>query len=307
VCRDTSTEHTVRGKVVGVTVPSVRPRASVVIPAHDEAAVIERCLSALLAGAEPGEWDVVVAANGCQDDTVARVRRSAPAVRCLDLPEPGKIGALRAADEASSVFPRIYLDADVVLSTEAARALSDGLATDEPRTAAPAMHLDLTGCSLPARAYYRVWQRLPVFGPGYVGSGVYAVNEAGHRRLAPWPSIVNDDEYVRRSFPPAERRTTEGQFTIAPARTVRALLRRGRRTRSGGHELDSQLPQLEGASGDSSLRFVVGLLKEPRQWGDVTVFLVVTVAARAWARAGRPSSVGWGRDDSSRKVEPTRG
>jgi hypothetical protein len=198
-------------------------------------------------------------------------------------------------------------DADVVLSTEAARALSDGLASSEPRTAAPAMRLDLTGCSLPARAYYRVWQRLPVFGPGYVGSGVYAVNEAGHRRLAPWPSIVNDDEYVRRSFPPTERLTTGGQFTVAPARTVRALLRRGRRTRSGGNELDQQMPQLESASGDSSLRYVVGLLKEPRQWGDVTVFLIITVAARAWARAGSRSSVGWGRDDSSRKVEPTRG
>ncbi|MCZ2817355.1 glycosyltransferase [Modestobacter sp. VKM Ac-2984] len=289
-----------------MTVPSVRPSASVVIPAHNEAAVIERCLSSLLAGAEPGEWDVVVAANGCLDDTVARVGRSAPMVRCLDLPAAGKVGALRAADEALVVFPRIYLDADVVLSTEAARALRDGLASEEPRTAAPAMHLDLTGCSRPARAYYRVWQGLPVFGPGYVGSGVYAVNEAGHRRLAPWPSVVNDDEYVRRTFLPTERLTTDGHFIVAPARTVRALLRRGRRTRSGGHGLDSQLPQLEGSSGGASLRYVTGLLKDPRQWGDVAMFLFVTIAARSWAKTGRRSAIGWGRDDSSRKADPTR-
>ena len=42
---------------------------SIVIAAYNEAAVIGRCLDALLAGAAPGEFDVTVVANGCTDDT----------------------------------------------------------------------------------------------------------------------------------------------------------------------------------------------------------------------------------------------
>ena len=307
MCRDTSADPSFHGKVITVTVPSIRPRASVVIPAHNEAAVIERCLTALLSDAEPGEWDVVVAANGCVDDTVARVGRSAHPVRCVELPVAGKIDALRAADEVLTVFPRIYLDADVVLSITAARALRDGLNTEQPRAAAPAMRLDLTECSRPARAYYRVWQSLPVFGPGYVGSGVYAVNETGHRRLSPWPSIVNDDEYVRRRFGSTERATTEGYFTVRPARTVRALLRRGRRTRAGGHELALYVPDLEVGSGGSSRRHVASLARKPREWGGVAIFLGVTVVAELWAKIGRRGAVSWGRDDSSREIGVTRG
>ncbi|HEY0870078.1 MAG TPA: glycosyltransferase, partial [Acidothermaceae bacterium] len=49
-------------------------RVKIVIPAHDEAAVVDRCLSAVLASARPGEFDVVVISNGSTDDTVARAR-----------------------------------------------------------------------------------------------------------------------------------------------------------------------------------------------------------------------------------------
>jgi hypothetical protein len=41
------------------------PIGFVVIPAHNEAAVIRRSLDALLAGFAPNELHVVVACNGC--------------------------------------------------------------------------------------------------------------------------------------------------------------------------------------------------------------------------------------------------
>jgi cellulose synthase/poly-beta-1,6-N-acetylglucosamine synthase-like glycosyltransferase len=40
--------------------------SSVVIPAHNEAAVIGRCLSSILMDAEPGEFEVVVVCKGLQ-------------------------------------------------------------------------------------------------------------------------------------------------------------------------------------------------------------------------------------------------
>ena len=50
---------------------------SIVIAAYNEAGVIGRCLDALLSGADPGEFDVTVVANGCTDATeqVAAARR----------------------------------------------------------------------------------------------------------------------------------------------------------------------------------------------------------------------------------------
>ena len=56
---------------------------SVVIPAHDEEAVVGRCLAALLDGARPGELDVVVVCNGCTDATADIARGFGRGVRVV--------------------------------------------------------------------------------------------------------------------------------------------------------------------------------------------------------------------------------
>ena len=52
----------------------------VIIPAHNEAAVIARCLDTLLEPPRPDRLDVVVVANGCTDDTADRARAFGPPV-----------------------------------------------------------------------------------------------------------------------------------------------------------------------------------------------------------------------------------
>ncbi|MGI5212308.1 glycosyltransferase [Plantactinospora sp. CA-290183] len=117
---------------------------SVVVAAHNEAALLGRTLRTLLADARPGEFEVVVVANGCTDRT-AEVARSVPGVRALELPEPSKPAALNAGDRAATGFPRIYLDADIALTTAAARALAAAVAGPEVLAAAPGRRLDTTG------------------------------------------------------------------------------------------------------------------------------------------------------------------
>ena len=88
---------------------------SVVIAAYNEGRVIGRCLDALLADPAIGRLEVVVAANGCHDDTVEQARR--PGVIVVDLPRPGKPAALNAAERRVTSFPRVYLDADMQLTS----------------------------------------------------------------------------------------------------------------------------------------------------------------------------------------------
>ena len=93
-----------------------RPLASVVIPAHDEARSIQRCLMSLRVGIDTSALDVVVVCNGCTDDTARRARESWPGARVLELPVPSKAAAVRAGNAATDVFPRVHLDADVRLT-----------------------------------------------------------------------------------------------------------------------------------------------------------------------------------------------
>ena len=64
--------------------------ASVVIAAHNEAAVLGRCLRGLLADAEPGEFDVVVVPNGCTDATAEKARAAGAIVRAERAKGKGK-------------------------------------------------------------------------------------------------------------------------------------------------------------------------------------------------------------------------
>src|SRR6476659_6853296 len=87
---------------------------AVVIPAHDEAAVIGRCLRSIEAAVRERDLEVVVVCNGCADAT-ADVAASFPWARVVEIDEASKPAALRAGDRAVSAFPRVYLDADVVV------------------------------------------------------------------------------------------------------------------------------------------------------------------------------------------------
>jgi cellulose synthase/poly-beta-1,6-N-acetylglucosamine synthase-like glycosyltransferase len=122
--RDASIRHCL---AVGCPIPDTHAVISVVIPAHNESAVIGRLLSGLLAGAAPDEFDVIVVANGCTDDTAKVAGRFGPAVTVLTSPIPSKAAAMRLGDEKAHGFPRLYMDADVELTTAGARALAAAL------------------------------------------------------------------------------------------------------------------------------------------------------------------------------------
>ena len=137
---------------------SVVPIASVVIPAHNEEAVIGANLRRLLDGAEPGEFDVVVVANACTDRTADLAR--AIGVHVIETDVPGKVNALSLGDAACRVFPRAYVDADVGLSSSGLRALVAAAARPGVLACAPLPWLDPTGVGPVAGRVHRVHDRL---------------------------------------------------------------------------------------------------------------------------------------------------
>lgn len=137
--------------------PSFDPagaHASFVIPAYNEGRVLARCLDALHGYCAAADarcpLHVVVAANGCTDDTVAVARRYR-GVTVVDIPDSSKRAALDAGDEAAGdVFPRVYLDADIVLDHEAISGLVTALSTPRAVVASPRIRFVTAGASWPS-------------------------------------------------------------------------------------------------------------------------------------------------------------
>src|SRR5262245_41841151 len=129
---------------------------SIVIPAHNEGSVIARTLGAWVGRARSGGIDVVVVCNGCTDDTAEVARRFAPVVRVVESEIAGKTHALNLGDRISSGFPRIYADADIVISVDAILALAKRLEQGDVLAVAPTPEINLAGCSWLVRKYYDV-------------------------------------------------------------------------------------------------------------------------------------------------------
>ena len=121
---------------------SRRPIGSVLIPAHNEGAVIGRCLDHLFEGIDRSDLEVAVVCNGCHDDTAAVARASGHPVEVIELDEASKPAALRAGDRLLRTFPRLYLDADVVLRGPIARQVLEHLAQDGSVAARPPFRYD---------------------------------------------------------------------------------------------------------------------------------------------------------------------
>jgi acetyltransferase-like isoleucine patch superfamily enzyme len=281
---------------------------SVIIPAHNEEKVLARCLDALLANTQPGELEVIVAANGCTDRTVEIARSYGRQVRVVEISQASKHAALNAGDAAATAFPRAYLDADITVSAAAIRHVAAELDRTGALVGAPQAVIDLRGCPAVVRSFYRIWCELPWFTENLVGSGIYVLSAGGHARVGTFPDVTNDDQYVHDLFRIDERTTArEHQFLVRPPRTVGGLIARRTRTLNGQRELDRRFRQLPGRASRAS--FIDLLRRQRASPVDLMVFAIISkIAAFAAARKERRGDRNWERDDSSRDIDaPVQG
>ena len=273
------------------------PVGAVIIPAHDEAAVIGRTLDSLREVLRWGTVEVIVACNGCTDMTEA-IAAQYDGVRVLHVAEASKTAALNAADEAAHLWPRLYLDADIEVSAGALAAVFAALGDGPLLAARPAFRYETAGASFLVRAYYRARNRIPGNSQGMWGAGAYALSEAGHHRLGRFPALTGDDYYVDGLFAQAEKGVVETEpVVVRTPRSSAALLGILRRTYRGNAQLDA-------ASGDASAartaRQLLESVRGPLTAADALVYAAFAGAGRRRALLSRTPAPAWERDNSSR-------
>jgi glycosyltransferase involved in cell wall biosynthesis len=277
---------------------------SVIIPAYNEANVIDRCLSAMLADARPGELEIVVVANNCSDDTAARARRYGSPVKVVETPIGSKVHALNLGDEHASGWPRLYVDADIVVSTKALRDVAAMLDDDsEYVVAAPTAVVDFHDRLPWVQSFYKVWTQLPYFTEGVIGAGFYAFSRRGRERFGQWPDIIADDEYARLMAAPSERGVNRDHtFTITPPTRLRMVAKIQTRARAGLYQLHARFPELLRNETTNPARTLKVIAGRPDLWLHAPIYLGVMTFAKLMAhrklRKGRQRV--WERDETAR-------
>lgn len=279
---------------------------SVVIPAHDEAVTVARCLDALFGGHREA-LDVVVVCNGCRDDTAERARATGHPVRVLELREASKAAALRAGDGAVTALPRLYLDADVALPGASAvrvlERLRDGAVAARPRAV-----YDTSRSGALVRSYYRARTSMPALNSALWGAGVFGLSAAGRARFAAFPDVVGDDLWVDRHFERDEIEVVDCEPVVvsAPRRTsdLVRILRRSYRGKADAAPAAARTGDTTASTTRDLARVAV---RGPSGARDAATYAAFAVGARAVlavaaARPGEPAGATWERDASSRRT-----
>lgn len=229
---------------------SDHPDLTIIIPANNEGDMIGQCLDSVLASNGPSNAEIIVAANGCTDDTAERslayeskVTEKGWSLTVLSLEEGGKLKALNAADAITKSKVRVYLDADVTLHPDLLAQLTKELSCDAPRYGSGTIRFTPTN-NRATTLYARTYARVPYIANGLPGAGLFAVNESGRAKWADFPNIISDDTYVRLLFTPAERVRVPASYEWPLVEGFANLVRVRRRQNAGVDEITQLYPEI---------------------------------------------------------------
>ncbi|MGP1358349.1 glycosyltransferase [Roseicyclus sp.] len=274
--------------------------ATILIPAHDEAAVIGRTLWYLSRGLPLGQVRVVVIANGCSDATAARARAALPQALVIETERAGKCHALNLGHAAADPgAPVICLDADLDVTAESLLALLEPVAEGGAMAACGQMDVATADASPAVRTFYVGWRANPYFARGKFG-GLFALSPEGAARVFPLPEVTADDEFIRRSFAPGEVAFVPGcRFTARAPLTMASLLRVRRRSLRGAR----QIARMGKASPErgSARAMLRRALAAPADALPIAFFLLVTLWVRLSLAVDRGAGAArWERDLTTR-------
>lgn len=253
-------------------------RYSVIIPVCNEATTLPQTVPAVMAELAGDQAEVIYVCNGCNDGSAALVRaRTAGRAAVIELAQASKTAALNAGDAASAVFPRFYLDADVVVPVDGFRTLIAAMEDGQYDLVSPQFAFDLSGASRAARAISQTWLALPhVTENGF--HGLLCISERGRSRWDLFPDILADDAFIAAMIPSEQRRILAQVtcHTRPPARFWAWVLVRARWLRGDRQlrKLGVVLPQNHGQA-----RALAARLLSPNTCAPTLVFLCARLLA----------------------------
>lgn len=274
---------------------------SVIIPAHNEEAVIHRTLEGVLAD-DIDDLEIVVVVNGSSDRTAEIARGLDDRISVIETETPGKTNALNLGEKELSSFPRVYLDADIQLRPGTLSAIIAACDESHP-IVSPRPDYDLSGCSLGMKLYMQAEAYNDYYGKGAPnGSGCFVLSRDARSRWREFPQVIADDGFVQNQFHPEEARTVPGTAAVVlPPRDLRSQLTVRARVRRGRFELHQRFPEIMGKH-RSQIGVVLGRMAvRPWAWPALVVYTSVKLRERLNARRQLArGETGWGRDDSAR-------
>ncbi len=274
---------------------------SIIIPAHNEENVIERCLRPFVDVVRSNEFEVIVVCNGCTDRTAHKVSELSENFVCIETNTASKTNALNIGDKIAGSYPRIYLDADILLPIKTVSALSEAIVSG-CLAVSPEAKMDLSGSTWLVKAYYEVWLSLPYCRAGMMGAGVYALSEGGRRRFTVFPEVIADDGYVRCLFKESERGITHGHYSVVNApKNIVSLIKIKTRSRLGRYQLKGKYPDIINNEEKDYGGALKGFIFNIRRWPKIFVYLVINIYTRFRAAKQLKDNMSvWERDESSR-------
>jgi glycosyltransferase involved in cell wall biosynthesis len=227
--------------------------ASLILPAHNEAELIQDCINSVLTSdLLPNGWsgELIVIANGCSDGTArvaqamaATARHAGWPMTVIDTKEGGKLKALNTGESQATGQVLIYLDADVVVDPTLLSGIVATLDTPKPRYASGIPRVSRAKTWV-TRAYARIWTRLPFVQTGVPGFGIFAMNRAGRAAWDAWPDIISDDTFARLNFRPEQRSRVDAGYSWPMVEGFANLVRVRRRQDAGVQEIQDIYPDL---------------------------------------------------------------
>jgi len=254
--------------------------ASIIIPAHNEAPVIARTLSALLPEFTQGKNEIIVVCNACSDNTVEIVS-SYNDVILLQTETASKTHALNLGDTEASGKIRVYMDADVTMTAKQVNSMLVVLQNGNFLAVSPNVQMDYSGSAWFVRSYYKVWLQLPYVKEGFMGAGVYALSPEGRKRFGSFPDIISDDGFIRGLFTNNEIKRVEDVYSLVKApKSLMGLIMIKTRSRLGQYQLLEKYPGMRSEHNKPYRSAIVKVLRKPTYWLSVVVYLSFNIVCR---------------------------
>lgn len=183
---------------------------SIIIPAYNEASIIEGTLNSLLADKELVDCEIIVVCNGCSDNSfdvlLAYSKFNAECLIeknikliALDEKKSSKTHALNVGIATSTFTTKVLLDADIKVTGLCINTLVAELNRLGLKALSPRVQFDTSKSDYLVKRYYQVEQNSK-YNKTLRLSNVIALSDEGSVSLGQFPEVIADDEYLRRQF-----------------------------------------------------------------------------------------------------------